>query len=189
MTISGLGSISGQGSMAVQAVAASDYTVSFSAYNPIFPATQTGTAPTVSNQTAGATFTVPGAGTLVRTESGTNINLRGWTDGSALYLAGSTYTMPSSNVTFTAIWNHLYVPDITSISPTSVAIGDTLTIYGAGLGSVNTVKFNRNRFSTSITVINDNEIRAVVPASTITGPVAVTLIGGGVNVTPSVTKI
>jgi len=203
MTISGPGSISGQGSIAIQSAASSGYTVSFSSYNPIFPATMSGSAPTIADQSAGATFTVPGAGTLTRTEivystppgggnlieTPTNITLRGWTDGSALYLPGSTYTMPSNNITFTAIWNHLYSPTITSISPTSLPIGETLTIYGDGIGSVNTVKFNRNRFAVSITVINDGEIRAVVPASTITGPILITLNGGGSGISPTFTKI
>ena len=203
MTISGLGSISGQGSMAIQSAAPSGYSVSFSSYNSSFPATMSGSAPTIADQSAGATFTVPGAGTLTRSEivyssppgggdliqTPTNVTLRGWTDGSALYLPGSTYTMPSNNITFTAIWNHLYSPTITSISPTSLAIGGTLTIYGAGLGSVSEVKFQRNKISTSVTVINDGEIRAVMPAASITGPILVTLFGGGANVTPSLTKI
>jgi hypothetical protein len=203
MTINGLGLISGQGSISIQAATPSGYSISFSTYNALLPATMSGSAPTISNQSAGATFTVPGAGTLTRTEiayssppgggdiiqTPTNVTLRGWTDGSALYLPGSVYTMPSNNITFTAIWNHLYSPTITSISPESLAIGGTLTIYGVGLGSVSEVKFQRNKISTSVTVINDEEIRAVMPALSITGPVVVTLFGGGSDVTPSLTKI
>lgn len=194
MIINGLGSISGQGSVAIQAAAASGYTVSFSTYDSRLPATMSGTAPTIANQTAGATFTVPGAGTLLRSEtpfqsSPVNIELLGWSDGSALYLPGSTYTMPSSNITFSAIWKHLYSPDITSISPTSLAIGGTLTIYGVGIGSAQTVKFWRNKFSTSITIISDYEIRAVMPETTTTGPVTLNMYGGGVAVSASLTKI
>ena len=194
MTISGLGSISGQGSISIQAAAPSGYSISFSAYNETLPATQSGSAPTIANQIAGATFTVPGAGTLVRSEtpfqsSPVNIELLGWSDGSALYLPGSTYTMPSSNVTFSAIWKHLYSPDITSISPTSLAIGGTLTIYGNGIGSAQTVKFQRNKFSTSVTIISDYEIRAVMPAASTTGPVILNMYGGGIAVSPSLTKI
>ena len=195
--------MSGQGSMSIQAAAVSGYTVSFSTYDPQLPATMSGTAPTISNKTAGATFTIPGAGTLTRSEiayttppgggnlieTPTNIELLGWSDGSALYLPGSTYTMPSSNITLSAIWKHLYSPDITSISPTSLAIGGTLTIYGAGIGSAQTVKFQRNKFSTSITIISDYEIRAVMPEAAISGPVLVTMYGGGASVSPSVTKI
>jgi hypothetical protein len=162
-----------------------------------------GTAPTIPNKEAGQTFTIPGAGTLTRSETTyttppgggdlietpINIDLLGWTDGNGLYLPGDTYTMPSSNITLTAIWKNQYTPEITSISPTSLAIGGTVTINGFNLGSAETVKFWRNKFSTSITVINDEQIQSVMPAATTTGPIFVTLYGGGLAVSPTLTKI
>ncbi len=59
----------------------------------------TGTAPTEEDKEAGASFALP-ANTF--TKAGCHFTK--WSDGTSLYDAGETYTMPAHGVTFTAQW-------------------------------------------------------------------------------------
>lgn len=170
------------------------YTVSFSVYDSNLPATQTGDAPVISDKMAGETFTIPDQGNLVRTETSyqvppgggdvqqvpTNITLYAWSDGNAIYFPGDTYTMPNSNITLYAIWNTLYSPSITSISPNPSGIGTEVDIYGYALATTNSVKFNRNKFAT-FTVISDTHIKAIVPSGATNGTVAIGTNNGGLD--------
>ena len=60
----------------------------------------TGTAPTQSAVSEGATFVVAGGTGFSRT----GYSFEGWNDGSNSYLAGATYTVGASNITLTAVW-------------------------------------------------------------------------------------
>ncbi len=60
----------------------------------------TGTAPTQSSVSEGATFTVANGTGLSRS----GFVFGGWNDGTSNFLAGATYTAGSSNITLTAIW-------------------------------------------------------------------------------------
>jgi len=74
-------------------------------------------------------------------------------------------------------------PTITSLSPTSGAVGASVTITGTNFGatqSTNTVKFNGTA-ATSITSWSNASIMAVVPTGASTGNVVVTTIGGWSN--------
>lgn len=198
MQISGAGSISGDVTFSIETLVPTLYTVSFTIYDNNYPATMTGDAPSISDTPAGETFTIPSQGNMTRTETRyqsppgggpiqqipVNIPLHGWTDGSALYFSGDTYTMPNSNVTFTAIWQNLYTPSLTTSEPYTVSYGDTVTITGSNLGSVSIVTFDRFYDSSTVVVINDNTITAVVPEGAEgnennPGVIDVSLIGGG----------
>lgn len=58
-----------------------------------------GTAPTMEPQMEGAIFTLPGTSATKE-----NYTFSGWKDGSDFYTSGSSYTMPSRDVTFLAHW-------------------------------------------------------------------------------------
>ena len=60
----------------------------------------TGTLPTQSPVSEGASFTVASGATLSRA----GFTFAGWNDGTSNYAAGATYTMGTSNVTLTAQW-------------------------------------------------------------------------------------
>lgn len=188
MNLLGSGSISGTGTILTEDYVFLPYSVDFVVYDPTLPANQTGDAPEGFPRLAGETFIVPGQGNMVRIEQAyqsppgggniiitdVNIPLYGWTDGYSLYFPGDIYTMPNSNVTMRAIWQTRYTPNINGISPDFGSVGDTVTIYGNNLGSTTQVKFFRNK-PTSFTVINDNEITAIVPVGATTGSIFVTL--------------
>jgi uncharacterized repeat protein (TIGR02543 family) len=59
-----------------------------------------GSSPTVSAVAVGMRFTLPGAGTL----SKPGFTFGGWSDGTSIAQAGSSYSMPASGATFTAVW-------------------------------------------------------------------------------------
>jgi hypothetical protein len=197
MEISGAGTFAGDGVFSVQYPLV-ERTISFTIYDSSLPATMTGDAPSIPNKFPGSTFLIPTQGNMTRTEIRyqsppgggqiqqipVNIPLHGWTDGSALYFPGDTYTMPNTNVTFTAIWQNLYSPSLTTSEPYTVSYGDTVTITGFNLGSTSNVRFSRRYSSPTITIINDNMITAVVPQGAIgnqnnPGVINLSLIGGG----------
>jgi uncharacterized repeat protein (TIGR02543 family) len=70
-----------------------DYSVSFDLGGG------TGTLPTQADGVIGSTFSLPASGSSPTWIAHT---FTGWSDGSALYAAGATYTFGASNVTFTA---------------------------------------------------------------------------------------
>jgi hypothetical protein len=157
------------------------YTVSFVAFTEGLSYTITGSAPTIADTASGATLTIPNNATLSASQDGTAATFVGWSDGNGLYSAGSTYTMPNSNVTFTGIWTTIYAPSITSFSPTSGPIGTVVDFYGINMGSATDVKFWRNKFAT-FTVLSDSHIRATVPALTTYGKPTI-ITSGGLGVT------
>src|SRR5436309_3246147 len=68
-------------------------------------------------------------------------------------------------------------PTITSFSPTSGAVGSSVTITGSAFTGATAVKFNGTA-STTYTVNSDTQITATVPSGTTSGPIAVTTAGG-----------
>ena len=97
-----------------------------------------------------------------------------------------------------AVPAHAAPPSISSLSPTSGAIGATVYISGSGFGSTqgtSTVKFNGTS-ATSITSWTATSIAAIVPSGTTTGNVVVTVSGKASNgvtftvlPTPTITSI
>jgi uncharacterized repeat protein (TIGR03803 family) len=69
------------------------------------------------------------------------------------------------------------VPSITSFSPTSGPVGTSVTITGNSFTKATKVTFG-GVAATSYQVISDTEVKALVPTSAVTGPIAVTTAGG-----------
>ncbi len=61
---------------------------------------------------------------------------------------------------------------VTGISPSSGAVGSTVTITGTNFTGVNSVKFANNA-SAQFTIVSDTQITATVPSGAITGPITV----------------
>jgi uncharacterized repeat protein (TIGR02543 family) len=92
-----------------------------------------GTVPTESSKVTGDTFTVADGTGLTRT----GYSFADWTDGSNTVVAGSTYTVPSGNVTLTAQWTaQVYTITYNSNNASSGAssrTSDSFTYGGSGI--------------------------------------------------------
>lgn len=66
----------------------------------------TGTTPTETDKAAGAKFNLAASTGFSKTQ----YDFDGWSDGTTTYEAGAEYTMPASNVTFTAQWEAIDTP-------------------------------------------------------------------------------
>jgi hypothetical protein len=69
------------------------------------------------------------------------------------------------------------VPSITSFKPTSGPVGTAVTITGNSFTKATSVTFG-GVAATSLQVISDTQADALVPAGAVTGPIAVTTVGG-----------
>jgi len=69
------------------------------------------------------------------------------------------------------------VPSIISFSPTSGPVGTSVTITGHSFTKATKVTFG-GVAATSYQVISDTEVKALVPTGAVTGPIAVTTLGG-----------
>jgi len=135
---------------------------------------------------AGSNFNAQGAGSQV-TFGGTSATITGWTTNSI------TANVPSSaitgNVVVTAAggvqsagipFTVTPAPSISSLTPSSGAVGSSVTIAGSNFnaqGTGSAVKFGSIPV-TSITSWTTNSITAVVPSAAVSGNVVVTDAGG-----------
>jgi len=69
------------------------------------------------------------------------------------------------------------VPEVTSFTPTSGPVGQSVTITGNSFTAATKVTFG-GIAATSYKVINDTTVDALVPTGAVTGPIAVTTAGG-----------
>jgi hypothetical protein len=152
----------------------------------------TGDVPVMSDVSPGTIITIPGGGNLVQTEisltffngqmssSTVYATFVGWSDGSRLYRENDSYTV-NSNTNFKAIWrSSVMAPGITSVTPDTASVGNTLTIVGSGLGGTTQVKFNRNKIA-QFTIIDDTIIEATVPIGATTGNIVISN-GNGIGI-------
>ncbi|MEI7832987.1 MAG: IPT/TIG domain-containing protein [bacterium] len=68
-------------------------------------------------------------------------------------------------------------PTITALNPTTGVAGNTMTITGTNLAGATAVTFNGT--AAEFTVVNGTTITTTVPSGATTGPIAVTVPGGG----------
>jgi uncharacterized repeat protein (TIGR03803 family) len=71
----------------------------------------------------------------------------------------------------------LVVPEVLSFSPTSGPVGTAVTITGNSFTGATKVTFG-GVAATSIKVLKDTQMTAIVPTGAVTGPIAVTTVGG-----------
>lgn len=83
---------------------------------------ETGSVPMTINTCAGSTFSIPGAGSLAKA----GYDFVGWSYNSTTYAPGASFTMPATDVTFTAVWEQHYVPAVTGLS--SSVSGNDVTL-------------------------------------------------------------
>jgi uncharacterized repeat protein (TIGR03803 family) len=86
-----------------------------------------------------------------------------------------TVTTPSGKLSTQASFK--VKPAVTSFNPTSGPVGTPVTIMGTGLTGASKVTFGGVK-ATTFTVNSPTKITANVPTGAITGPIAVTTIGG-----------
>jgi hypothetical protein len=85
----------------------------------------------------------------------------------------------AGSITATSSVAFLLLPTISSISPTSAAVGAKVVISGTGFVHATHVGFNG--FTASFKVVSPTEIDATVPAAAKSGPIRVTTPGGSVK--------
>ncbi len=89
-------------------------------------------------------------------------------------------TTPSGTATSSATFTYLYLPTITSFTPTSGKAGTSVVITGANFTGATFVRFNGA--STSFTVNSSTQITAKAPTKGSTGPISVTTnVGTGTS--------
>ena len=96
----------------------------------------TGTIPAVVEYEAGATVTLAAADTFARE----GYTFSAWSDGSATYAAGASFTMPANDVTFTAQWTQS-APEIPEGTETIESVPEAQLVTEATV-SGNTAKAN-----------------------------------------------
>ena len=73
---------------------------------------ETGSVPATMNSCEGSAILIPNQGSLVNA----GYDFVGWSYNSTTYAPGASFTMPSTNVTFTAVWEQHFVPAVTGLS-------------------------------------------------------------------------
>jgi IPT/TIG domain len=87
-----------------------------------------------------------------------------------------TVTTPGGTATSAANFTVVSPPTITSFTPTSGAVGTSVTISGTNFAGATTVRFNGT--AAGFSVISTTAVQATVPTGATTGPVSVTTPGG-----------
>lgn len=73
---------------------------------------ETGSVPATMNSCEGSAILIPNQGSLVQA----GYDFVGWEYNSTTYAPGASFTMPATDVTFTAVWEQHYVPAVTNLS-------------------------------------------------------------------------
>lgn len=85
-------------------------------------------------------------------------------------------TVTTGSTTLSTAANYKITPTIASFTPSSGAVGSSVTITGTGLMQATVVAFNK--VSATFTVNSDMKITATVPTGATTGKISVTTTGG-----------
>jgi len=93
------------------------------------------------------------------------------TGGLATFYGSTTLSNPGFGTLFSVVDPLLPAPVVSSISPTSGAVGDSVTITGTGFTGTIAVRFSGA--SAVYQVISDTQITATVPFGVSTGPITV----------------
>ncbi len=121
----------------------------------------TGSSSVAFNGTAATSFTVNSATQITATVgAGTTTGLISVTNGVGTGTSATTFVVPQA-------------PVVTSFSPTSGAVGSSVTITGTGFTGVTNVGFNGTA-AVTFTVNSATQITVTVPAGATTGPISVT---------------
>jgi IPT/TIG domain len=83
----------------------------------------------------------------------------------------------TSSGTLTSNKKFRVTPQVTSFSPTSGAMGTTVTITGVSLKQTTSVTFGGAK-ATMFTVNSDTQVTATVPTAAVSGVIAITTPGG-----------
>ena len=126
--------------------------------------------------TAASSFTVNSATSI------TAVTPNGATTGTI------TVTTPGGTATSSSNFTAISAPTITSFSPSSGAVGITVTLTGTNFTGATAVKFN-GVDATSYSVVSSISLSAVVPLGVTTGSISVTTPGGTVASSTSFTAI
>lgn len=92
----------------------------------------TGNAPTGGEYAKDAKFNLPGKGTLDKADH----NFGGWSYGGQTYLENAEFTMPESDVTFTAVWTPIGSTETYTVTFDPNNEGDTWNVEVADNGKV-----------------------------------------------------
>jgi uncharacterized repeat protein (TIGR03803 family) len=92
-------------------------------------------------------------------------------------LTGQKIVITTAGGTANSATAFTVVPSISSFSPTSGKVGTAVTISGYSFTKATSVTFG-GVAATSLQVINDAQVDALVPTGAVTGPIAVTTAGG-----------
>ncbi|NDK55401.1 DUF4082 domain-containing protein [Pontibacter fetidus] len=96
-------------------------------------------------------------------------------------------TATSESITITVLATIPEAPVIMGFSPTSGAVGDEVVISGNRFTGANQVMFNQT--AAQYTLVDDNTIKAIVPAGAFTGKISITTPGGTTTSTADFTVI
>ncbi len=110
----------------------------------------------------------------------TDVKLNGATDLIATVPKGAltgALTVTTGSTTLTSNLPFGVLPKIESFSPTSGAVGKSVTITGTGLTQTVEVYFDGVK-ATEFKIISDTEVTATVPTDAKTGPVSIEAKGG-----------
>lgn len=83
---------------------------------------ESGSVPGTMNSCEGSAILIPNQGSLVNA----GYDFVGWSYNSTTYAPGESFTMPATDVTFTAVWEQHFVPAVTNLS--SSVSGNDVTL-------------------------------------------------------------
>lgn len=97
---------------------------------------ESGDTPATMNSCEGSAILIPNQGSLVNA----GYDFLGWSYNSTTYAPGTSFTMPATNVTFTAVWEQHYVPAVTNLN--SSVSGSDVTLNWTNYNKLEMISSN-----------------------------------------------